>query len=67
MEKQTGTDIIPIEAKGGKDKSATSFKKYIKEHCPKNAVRFSQIGYQKPENFTNIPLYLANKLPDLLN
>lgn len=64
---QNGAAIIPIEAKGGKDKNATTFKKYIKEHQPKNAIRFSQMNYQQTENFTNIPLYLANKLPDLLN
>ena len=29
---QYGTEIIPIEAKGGEDKSAPSFKKYIADH-----------------------------------
>ena len=31
---QYGTDIIPIEVKGGEDKSAPSFKRYISSHHP---------------------------------
>lgn len=64
---QNGLDIIPVEVKAGKDKNAVTFKKYIKEMQPKNAVRFSQMGYQQTENFINMPLYLANRLSNLLN
>lgn len=63
---QYGTEIIPIEAKGGEDKSAPSFKKYISEHQPKYAIRFSKRGYRKDGYITNIPLYLAVKTKDLL-
>ena len=31
---QYGTEIIPVEAKGGEDKSAPSFKKYIADRQP---------------------------------
>ena len=44
---QYGTEIIPVEAKGGEDKSAPSFKRYIVEHHPKHALRFSKRGYCK--------------------
>ena len=63
---QYGTEIIPVEAKGGEDKSAPSFKRYIAEHDPKYALRFSKRGYRKDGYITNIPLYLAPKTKELL-
>ena len=63
---QYGTEIIPVEAKGGEDKSAPSFKKYIADHQPKYALRFSKRGYRKDGCITNLPLYLARKTKELL-
>lgn len=63
---QYGTEIIPVEAKGGEDKSAPSFKRYISEHQPKYALRFSKRGYRKDGFITNLPLYLARKTHELL-
>ena len=63
---QYGTKIIPIEAKGGEDKSAPSFKKYIADHHPDHAIRFSKRDYRKDGYITNLPLYLARKTKDLL-
>lgn len=63
---QVGTEIIPIEAKGGEDKSAPSFKRYVASNHPRNALRFSKRGYRKDGAFTNIPLYLAGKTKELL-
>ena len=63
---QSGMEIIPIEAKGGEDRSAPSFKKYIADHKPEHAFRFSKRGYRKDGDFTNLPLYLARKTKDLL-
>ncbi len=63
---QYGTEIIPVEVKGGEDKSAPSFKRYIVEHEPEYAVRFSKRGYRKDEYISNIPLYLARKTKELL-
>lgn len=63
---QNGMEIIPVEAKGGEDKSAPSFKKYIAEHKPEHVLRFSKRGYRKDGYITNIPLYLARKTKDLL-
>lgn len=63
---QYGTEIIPIEAKGGEDKSAPSFKRYIADHHPGHAIRFSKRGYRKDGYITNLPLYLARKTKDLL-
>ena len=63
---QHGTEIIPIEAKGGEDKTAPSFKKYIADHHPEHALRYSKRGYRKDGAITNLPLYLARKTNDLL-
>ena len=63
---QYGTKIIPVEAKGGEDKSAPSFKRYIADHHPGYALRFSKRGYRKDGEITNIPLYLAKKTKELL-
>lgn len=63
---QYGTEIIPVEVKGGEDKSAPSFKRYIVEHEPEYAVRFSKRGYRKDGYISNIPLYLARKTKELL-
>lgn len=63
---QNGMEIIPVEAKGGEDKSAPSFKKYIAERQPAHALRFSRRGYRKDGLITNLPLYLARKTRELL-
>ena len=63
---QHGTEIIPIEAKGGEDKTAPSFKKYIADHHPEHALRYSKRGYRKDGAITNLPLYLARKTKSLL-
>lgn len=63
---QYGTRIIPVEAKGGEDKSAPSFKRYIAGNHPEYALRFSKRGYRKDGAITNLPLYLAGKTRELL-
>lgn len=63
---QHGTEIIPVEVKGGEDKSAPSFKRFIDARHPKYAVRFSRRNYHKDGEITNVPLYLASRLKDLL-
>lgn len=63
---QYGTKIIPVEAKGGEDKSAPSFKKYIADRQPEHALRYSKRGYRKDGAITNLPLYLARKTRELL-
>ena len=63
---QYGTKIIPVEAKGGEDKSAPSFKKYIADRQPEYALRYSKRGYRKDGAITNLPLYLARKTKEIL-
>ena len=59
---QNGSNIVPIEVKAGSNKSATTFKKYIKEKNPDIAIRFSEMNYVTDGKITNIPLYLANAI-----
>ena len=59
-------EIVPVEVKGGEDKSAPSFKKYVQEKEPKTALRFLKRGYRKDGNVTNVPLYLARKIRELM-
>ena len=63
---QYGTEIIPVEVKGGEDKSAPSFKKFIVDHHPEHALRFSKRGYREDGYITILPLYLARKTKELL-
>lgn len=62
---QNGTEIIPVEVKGGEDRSAPSFKRYVSEREPEHAVRFSKRNYMKNGRITNMPLYLARKMREL--
>jgi predicted AAA+ superfamily ATPase len=64
---QNGTDIIPVEVKAGEDKSAASFKSYIKTRNPGLAIRYSKRGYRKDGAITNIPLYLCGRTGKMTN
>ena len=63
---QNGTEIIPVEVKAGEDKSAPSFKKYIEMRKPEHALRISRRGLRVDGQITNVPLYLAGKIQELL-
>ncbi len=63
---QNGVGIIPVEVKGGEDKSAPSFKRYVTEKEPEHAIRFSKRGYLQNGKITNLPLYLARRTVQLL-
>lgn len=63
---QNGMDIVPIEAKGGENKRAKSFKNYVNSKTPGMAIRYSKLSYIKNGLITNIPLYLAARTKDLL-
>lgn len=63
---QDGMEIIPIEVKAGESVTSASFKNYIKEYKPEKAVRLSKLGYEINDSFVNLPLYLANKMGELV-
>ena len=64
---QNGGEIIPVEVKAGGDKDAPTFKKFVSEKHPTTAIRFSERGYKKDGEITNVPLYLASKVEKLIN
>ena len=59
-------NIIPIEVKAGESVTSASFKNYIKEYKHEKAVRLSKLGYEINDSFVNLPLYLANKMHELV-
>ncbi len=63
---QLGTELVPIEVKGGKDRKAATFKTYVKTRKPTFAIRFSRMNLRKDGGFVNIPLYLAPKFDKCL-
>ena len=63
---QNGTEVIPVEVKGGEGKSAVSLKSYIKHLQPRTAIRFSKRGYVTDGTITNLPLYLAEMTKKLV-
>ena len=63
---QKDAKVIPIEVKGGEDKSAPTFKKFIADNDPETAVRVSARGYRKDGKITNIPLYMICKLDKII-
>ena len=63
---QLGTDIVPIEVKAGEGKTATSFKNYIKNRHPASAIRILKRNYVTDGEITNLPLYLVNRLRELV-
>ena len=63
---QNGMDIIPVEVKSGEEKSAASFKAYVKQREPRTAFRFSKREYVKDGGITNLPLYLAGMTKGLV-
>ncbi len=46
---QNGTEIIPVEAKGGEDKSAPSFKRYIADRHPSTRFAFPSAAIERTE------------------
>jgi len=63
---QSGDKIVPIEVKSGKGKKANSLKRYIDIYKPEKAIRISSNGYVVDGNITNIPLYFASKVIELI-
>lgn len=63
---QYRTEIIPVETKGGEDRSIPSFKRYASQRQPEYALRFSKRGYRKDGGITDLPLYLVRKTKELL-
>jgi Holliday junction resolvase-like predicted endonuclease len=63
---QNDMEIIPMEIKAGNSLKSNSFKKYISEYVPKQAIRFSAQEYIEQECVINVPLYLVGKVKEMM-
>lgn len=59
-------ELIPIEVKADKNVTAKSLSFYRKTYQPKQSVRLSLLNMQRDDDLLNLPLYLIDKLGDLL-
>ena len=64
---QTTSGIVPIEVKSGENVQSISLSNYIKKRNPPLAIRFSEKNCGNSGGILSIPLYMACKLPSLLN
>ena len=64
---QVGTELIPVEVKGGMNSKAISLKNYMQKRHPAFGIRFSENNFSRSGNLLNLPLYMASRLPDYLH
>lgn len=64
---QNGMQIIPVECKAGSNVFSASFKRYRRENTPELAVRFSTLQFERQNDLLNMPLYLVDKLNNIVN
>ncbi len=61
---QIGTELIPVEVKGGMNTRAISLKNYMEKRHPAYGIRFSENNFNRNKNLLNLPLYMAARLPE---
>lgn len=64
---QTKNEIFPIEVKAVFSISSSSLKKYTEKYNPKYKIRFSMKNLSLDDNILNIPLFMIEYLPKLLD
>ncbi|MBR6155100.1 MAG: ATP-binding protein [Treponema sp.] len=64
---QNEMQIIPVECKAGGNVTSASFKRYRREQKPELAIRFSQLQYKEQDDMINVPLYLADKINEIVS
>lgn len=63
---QQGDEVKVVEVKAGENKSASSFKGYLKNEDVDFGIRFSRRGLVRDGKVLNLPLYLAGKVQEWL-
>ena len=63
---QCDNRIIPIEVKSGNSVTAKSLSEYRKKYQPEMAIRLSTRNLQQDNGLLNLPLYLADRLKELI-
>ena len=64
---QYNNRIIPMEVKSGNSVTAKSLSEYRKKYQPEMAVRLSTRNLQRDNGLLNVPLYLADRLKELID
>lgn len=64
---QTKNEIIPIEVKSGTSSNNTSLNKYNERFSPKVRIRFSMNNLSLDGNLLNVPLFMIEYLPKLID
>ncbi|HRQ45089.1 MAG TPA: ATP-binding protein [Candidatus Goldiibacteriota bacterium] len=64
---QTGSVIVPIEAKAEQNLHAKSLKTYIEKYKPAAAVRTSMAGFRKDGDIINLPLFMIQQIEQIVN
>ena len=64
---QNEMQIIPVECKAGGNVTSASFKRYRREQKPELAIRFSQLQYKEQDDMINVPLYLTDKINEIVS
>ena len=59
--------IVPIEVKAAHNVKAKSQSLYRKTYQPAVSIRLSTLNMRKDDDLINIPLYLCDKLKDILD
>ena len=59
--------IVPIEVKAAHNVKAKSLSLYRKTYLPAVSIRLSTLNMRKDDDLINIPLYLCDKLKDILD
>lgn len=63
---QDGTEVIPVEVKSGTNVTGRSLTEYDKRYNPTLRIRFSFLNLKRDGNLINIPLFLADRLKELV-
>lgn len=63
---QYGDGVKAVEVKAGGDKSAASFKSYLKGDDVDFGIRFSRLGLMRNGKVLNLPLYLVGKVKEYI-
>lgn len=63
---QHASMVIPIEVKSGTSVTGKSLIEYNKRYSPELRIRFSMLNLKKDDNLINVPLFLADRLTDLV-
>ena len=61
-----GEKVIPVEVKAEVNLQAKSLKTYREKYSPEISVRTSMSDYRHDDWLLNIPLYMIEKMPDML-